>query len=431
MSFWRNWSGLATSSPVSRHRPTSAADVAELVGRAREEKTTLKMPGSGHSFTAIAAPEGMMLDPAGLSGILEVDHEALTVTARAGTPLRELNSTLEQMGLSLHNMGDIDAQTIAGATSTGTHGTGGLVASLSAQLCAVELVNGAGEVIRAAEDENAELLGAARLGLGALGVLTSLTFRVEPLFTLAAHEFPLLWDEALDRFEELTEENHHFEMFWFPHTDRVLAKANNRTLEDPEPLSPFRRWLDDEFLSNTVFGWANRLGNRRPALIPRINNISGRALSERRYADVPHKVFTTPRSVVFREMEYGVPREVGIEALRAARRWIDASGLQISFPIEVRSAPADDLALSAAAGRDTMYLAFHVNEQTDHTAYFAGIEDILRGFDGRPHWGKLNTRTAQDLAPSYPRWEEFAAIRDRLDPDRLFANDYLRRVLGD
>ncbi|MGO4257331.1 D-arabinono-1,4-lactone oxidase [Marmoricola sp. RAF53] len=435
MNSWRNWSGLTTTRPTEVLVPTSTADVVAAVNRAREERTTVKMPGTGHSFTGIAAPEGIMLDPTALSGLLEVDHAANTVTARAGTPLHVLNSTLDSLGLSLHNMGDIAEQTVAGATSTGTHGTGGLVASLSAQIAGVELVTGTGELLRVDAGENPDLFGAARLGLGALGVLTSITFKVEPVFTLEAHEFPMLWDEALGRFDQLVAENHHFEMYWFPHTDRILAKENNRVLEDaeglPGPLSRFRHWLDDEFLSNTMFGLVNKVGNRRPEWIPRINDLSGRLLSERTYSDVPHRVFTSPRTVVFREMEYAVPREVGLDALREVRRWIDGSGLRISFPVEIRTTPADDIALSTSSGRDSMYLAFHMNEQTDHTAYFAGVEEILRRYDGRPHWGKLNTRTAADLEPAYPRWAEFQAARDKLDPDRVFSNAYLRRVLGD
>jgi FAD-linked oxidoreductase len=431
MNSWRNWSGLTSTTPNEVRTPRDTADIVAAVDRARERRTTVKMPGTGHSFTGIAAPEGIMLSPAELTGIVAVDRDEMTVTALAGTPLQLLNTSLEALGLSLHNMGDIAEQTVAGATSTGTHGTGGLVASLSAQIAALELVTGQGEVLRASETENPDVFAVARLGLGALGILTTLTFKVEPAFTLEAHEFPLLWDEALSRFDELCEDNHHFELYWFPHTDRILAKEDNRTLDDPEPLSRFRHWLDDDFLSNTVFGLANRVGNARPSWIPRINNISGRALSERTYSDVPHKVFTSPRKVVFREMEYAVPRESGLEALREVRRWIDDSGMNISFPVEIRTTPADDIALSTSSDRESMYLAFHMNEQTDHRAYFTGVEDILRTYAGRPHWGKLNTRTAADLAPAYPRWAEFQAIRDRLDPDRIFSNEYLRRVLGD
>jgi L-gulonolactone oxidase len=431
MSVWRNWSGLVAVAPTEVRTPRDTDDVVAAVDRARERRTTVKMPGTGHSFTGIAAPEGIMLSPAQLTGIVAVDREAMTVTALAGTPLQVLNTSLEALGLSLHNMGDIAQQTVAGATSTGTHGTGGLVASLSAQLAGLELVTGTGEVVRASETENPDVFSVARIGLGALGILTTLTFRVEPVFTLEAHEFPMTWSEALHRFDELTEDHHHFELYWFPHTDRVLAKANDRTVDDPEPLGRFRHWLDDDFLSNTVFGLVNRLGNARPSLIPRLNEIAGRALSERTYSDVPHKVFTSPRNVVFREMEYAVPREAGLDALREVRRWMDSSGLEISFPVEVRTTPADDITLSTSSGRPSMYLAFHMNAQTDHTTYFAGVEEILRRFDGRPHWGKLHTRTAADLEPAYPLWSEYQKVRDRLDPDRLFTNEYLRRVLGD
>jgi L-gulono-1,4-lactone dehydrogenase len=430
MTTWHNWTGLTSASPTEVRTPRDTDDVVAAVVRARERRTTVKMPGTGHSFTGIAAPEGIMLNPAQLTGIVAVDREAMTVTALAGTPLHVLNTSLEALGLSLHNMGDIAEQTVAGATSTGTHGTGGLVASLSAQLAGLELVTGTGEVIRASATENPDVFAAARVGLGALGILTTLTFHVEPLFTLEAHEFPMTWSDALARFDELAEGNHHFELYWFPHTERVLAKANNRTLDEAEPLGRIRRWVDDEFLSNSVFGLANKLGNRWPDAIARINDLSGRALSERTYSDVPHRVFTSPRNVVFREMEYAVPREAGLDALRTVRRWIDASGLRISFPVEVRTAPADDITLSTASDRDSTYLAFHVNAQTDHTAYFTGVEDILRRYDGRPHWGKLNTRTAEDLAPAYPRWEEFSSLRNRLDPERVFENAYLRRVLG-
>lgn len=428
---WRNWSGLTRTNPSEVIRPRNESEVIAAVERARELATTVKMPGTGHSFTGIAAPEGIMLDPAGLAGLIEIDAENLTATAYAGTPLHVLNSTLAASGFSLHNMGDIAEQTIAGATSTGTHGTGGVVASLSAQIAAVELVSGTGEVIRASAVENPDIFAVARLGLGALGILTRITFAIEPLFVLEAHEFPMLWDEAMDRFDQMATENHHAELYWFPHTDRVLAKENNRVLDEPAPLSSFREWLDDRFLSNTMFGVVNKIGNARPSLIPRINNLSGQMLSERTYSDVPHKVFTTARSVVFREMEYAVPREVGLTALREVRQWIDSSGINISFPIEVRTTPADDIALSTSTGRASMYLAFHMNEQTDHTAYFQGVENILRTYDGRPHWGKLNTRTAADLEPTYPRWSEFQAVRDRLDPDRVFSNHYLRRVLGE
>jgi FAD/FMN-containing dehydrogenase len=245
------------------------------------------------------------------------------------------------------------------------------------------------------------------------------------------------WDNALGSFDEMVAESHHCDMYWFPHTDRMLTKRNTRLDADPseaEPVGRVRGWVDDELLSNTVFGALTAAANRMPRVIPRMNQVSARALSARTYSDVAHRVFTSPRRVVFREMEYAVPRAAGLEALREARRVVDASDWRISFPVEIRVAPADDVALSTAYDRDSFYLAFHTHHRSDwhtHTAYLGAMEAIMRDHDGRPHWGKLHTRTAADLAPAYPRFEEFLTLRDRLDPDRLFANDYLRRVLGD
>lgn len=432
MSEWRNWAGLESSRPERVEDPADTAAIVAAVERARAEGSTVKMVGTGHSFTAISAPGHTMLRPTHLGGILSVDREAMTVTALAGTPLKVLNEQLEAMGLSLHNMGDIAEQTLAGATSTGTHGTGGVAASLSAQVCGLELVTGTGDVVAATETENAELLEVARVGLGALGVLTKLTFRVEPLFALEANETPMSWDEALGGFDERVAAHHHVDTYWFPHTDRMLTKTNDRlaTLETA-PLSALRRWWGDDFLSNSLFGALNHLTNAVPSIIPSVNQVSSRLLSARSYSDVAHKVFTSPRTVVFREMEYAVPREAGLTALREARAALDRSDLRITFPVEIRVTPADDIALSTSSGRDSLYLAFHTHRDADHLKYFGLVEPIMRAHDGRPHWGKVHTRTAADLAPAYPRFEEFLALRDRLDPDRILANPYLRRVLGD
>jgi L-gulono-1,4-lactone dehydrogenase len=429
---WQNWSGLETARPSRVEDPADTAAIVAAVERARTEGSTVKMVGTGHSFTAISAPEDTMLRPTHLGGILSVDRDAMTVTALAGTRLAVLNTQLERMGLSLHNMGDIAEQTLAGAISTGTHGTGGVAASLSAQVCGLELVTGTGEVVSATETENPRLLEMARVGLGALGVLTTVTFRVEPLFALEATETPMSWDEALDGFDERVASHHHVDTYWFPHTDRLMVKTNDRldTL-DTEPLPALRRWWDDDFLSNSLFGAVNHVTNAVPSIIPAFNRLASRLLSARTYSDVAHKVFTSPRDVVFREMEYAVPREAGLAALREARAALERSDLKVTFPVEIRVTPADDIPMSTSAGRDSSYLAFHTHRDADHVAYFGLIEPILRAHDGRPHWGKVHTRSAADLAPAYPRFEEFLALRDELDPDRVFANPYLRRVLGD
>jgi FAD-linked oxidoreductase len=429
---WRNWSGLASARPTQVLTPRTTADVVAAVRSAREAGTTVKMVGTGHSFTAVAAPEHTMLLPHRLSGIVAVDRDAMTVTALAGTPLHLLNRELEQLGLSLSNMGDIAEQTLAGAVSTGTHGSGGRAMGLASQLAGLEIVTGTGEVVRASRTENPEVFDLARVGLGALGILTTLTVDVEPLFWLRAHERRVSWDEGTATLLELDETHDHVDGYWFPHTDRMQVKTNDRmvTPDAATTLPRWRAWLEDEMLANGLFGLLNRAGAALPAAVPGLNELSGRAIADRTHSDVAHRVFTSPRRVRFREMEYAVPREAGMPALREARRAIEASGWRISFPVEIRVGPGDDVPLSTSYDRDTVHLAFHTWVGSDHAPYFTAVERIMRAHGGRPHWGKLHTLTAAELGPAYPRFDDFCALRDRLDPDRVFANDYLRRVLG-
>ena len=433
MAPWTNWAGTESAQPERVVTPRSVAEIVAEVAHARAHGSTVKMTGTGHSFTGISAPVDTLVRPHLFVGIVSLDREAMTVTARAGTPLHVLNSELARLGLSLHNMGDIAEQTLAGATSTGTNGTGGTVASLSAQIESFTIISGNGEEVTASRASSPGLFAVGRIGLGALGILTELTLTVEPLFALEAHERPMPWDTALATYDELTAHHDHVDVYWFPHTEHALAKVNDRRadLAAIRPLGRWKHWLDDEFLSNTVFGVMSAVGSRAPTVVPTLNRLAGKTLSERRFSDVAHRVFTSSRRVRFKEMEYAVPREVGLDALREVRRVIDASSWRIGFPVEIRSTPADDIALSTASGRESMYLAFHVPANVDHTDYFAGVEEVLRHFEGRPHWGKLHTRSAEELAALYPRFEEFLAVREALDPERLFTNPYLRRVLGD
>ncbi|MER5558762.1 D-arabinono-1,4-lactone oxidase [Streptomyces sp. NPDC002506] len=430
-STWRNWAGNVTARPTREVSPASAAELAEAVRRAAEQGLTVKAVGTGHSFTATAATDGVLIRPDLLTGIREIDRAAMTVTVEAGTPLKRLNAVLAREGLSLTNMGDIMEQTVAGATSTGTHGTGRDSASIAAQITALELVTADGSLLTCSEKENPEVFAAARIGLGALGVVTAITFAVEPVFLLTAREEPMPFDRVTADFDELFTENEHFEFYWFPHTGNCNTKRNNRSAGPAAPPGKLRGWIDDEFMSNGLFQVVCSLGRAVPATIPAVAKVSSRALSARTYTDIPYKVFTSPRRVRFVEMEYALPREAAVGALREVKALVERSPLRVSFPVEVRTAPADDIALSTASGRETAYIAVHMYRGTPHQAYFTAVERIMTAHAGRPHWGKLHTRDAAYLAEAYPRFAEFTALRDRLDPDRRFANAYLRRVLGD
>lgn len=411
--------------------PASAAELADAVRRAGDEGLKVKAVGTGHSFTAAAATDGLLIRPGLLTGVREIDRAAGTVTVEAGTPLKRLNQALAREGLTLTNMGDIMDQTVAGATSTGTHGTGRESASISAQIRALELVTADGSVLTCSATEHPDVFAAARIGLGALGVVTAITFAVEPVFLLTAREEPMGFDRVTADFDQLVAENEHFEFYWFPHTGNCNTKRNNRSAGPAAPPGRVSGWIEDELLSNGVFQAACSLGRAVPATIPAIAKISSRALSARTYTDIPYKVFTSPRRVRFVEMEYALPREAAVWALREVRAMVERSPLRVSFPVEVRTAPADDIALSTASGRETAYIAAHMYRGTPHRAYFTAVERIMTAHGGRPHWGKLHTRDAAYLAEVYPRFGEFTAVRDRLDPQRLFGNDYLRRVLGE
>ncbi|MEV1023637.1 D-arabinono-1,4-lactone oxidase [Streptomyces sp. NPDC050264] len=428
---WRNWAGNVTARPVREVMPASVDELSAAVRKAAEDGLKVKAVGTGHSFTAAAATDGVLIRPQLLTGIRNIDRDSGTVTVEAGTPLKRLNMALAREGLSLTNMGDIMEQTVSGATSTGTHGTGRDSASIAAQIKGIELVTASGELLTCSEKENPEVFAAARIGLGALGIITALTFAVEPIFLLTAREEPMTFDRVTGDFDELYAENEHFEFYWFPHTGNCNTKRNNRSAGPEAPVSRISGFVDDEVLSNGLFQVVNSLGRAVPATIPTIAKISSKALSARTYTDVPYKVFTSPRRVRFVEMEYAVPRAALVETLRELKSMVDRSNLRVSFPVEVRTAPSDDITLSTASGRDSAYIAVHMYKGTPYQRYFTAAERIFTAHEGRPHWGKVHTRDAAYFAQAYPRFAEFTGLRDRLDPDRLFGNAYLRRVLGD
>jgi L-gulono-1,4-lactone dehydrogenase len=388
------------------------------------------MTGTGHSFTPAAVTDGLLLRPHGLREVRSVDAGAGRVTVGAGCTLRVLNETLLRHGLSLANMGDIQEQTVAGAIQTGTHGTGRDLGSIAAQVTELELVLADGSVVTCSAGQDRDLFDAARVGLGALGVLTAVTFRTVPAFLLEAREEPMRWNEVISRLGEFTADNDHFEFYWFPHSEGCLVKRNNRTSGPARPLPRLRYLLDDEFLSNSVFGTACRLGHVFPGMIKTVNGIAARALGARSYAEPAYRVFTSPRRVRFKEQEYAIGRGdlpavlAEIRALFGKRSW------RISFPIEVRVAPADGLWLSTAQGRDSAYIAIHVYYLSDHREYFREVEAVMTAVGGRPHWGKMHTRDADYLRGVYPRFDDFLALRDRFDPQRRFGNAYLAQVLG-
>jgi FAD-linked oxidoreductase len=426
---WRNWAGTEAAVATEVVRPRNLDELSAAVAGATR---TVRARGSGHSFTAVGAAHDRALDLSAWTGVVSADAESGLVTVRSGTTLRALNAELDRRGLAMTNLGDIDAQTIAGAVSTGTHGTGARFGGISTQVAGFELVLADGSVVACSPEERPELFAAGRVGLGAFGVLSTVTLRTEPSFVLAAEERPEPLDDVLAGLEENCAENDHFEFYWFPYGRNALTKRNNRLPAGatPEPLSRSRQFFEYQLMENTLFGAVCRVGRAVRPLVRPLNRLSSAVLSPRAYSDVSHKVFVTNRNVRFTESEYAVPREALGEVLAELRTRVPKLADPVMFPVEIRVAAADDIWLSTAYERDSAYIAIHQFVGMPYQEYFDLFESVAGAVGGRPHWGKMHSLDASVLRERYPRFDDFAKLRESLDPDGKFVNPYLSRVLG-
>jgi L-gulonolactone oxidase len=427
---WANWAGDQRCRPLETVRPGSPEELAAAVLAAAGAGRKVSVAGSGHSFTEAAMTEGTMLRIEALSGVLDADPASGLVEVGGGTVLAELNQELARLGLAMENLGDIDRQTIAGAISTGTHGTGARLRNISSQVAAIELVLADGSVRRLSEDDRPELLRAARVGVGALGAISAVTLRCVPAFALERVDTPEPREAVLDAFQERADANDHFELFTFPYADSALVLERNRTEAAPRPRGRAAAFLNDVVLENWALEALSATGRAFPRSIPMLSRLAGRVASGGRTVDRSDRAFVNERRVRFTEMEYGVPRERGPEAVRRVVEWVRSNRYPVFFPIEMRVAAGDDASLSPSHERDTVYIAVHQYRGMEWRPYFEAVEAIMDSYGGRPHWGKRHFQTAATLAPRYPAWAEFQAARDELDPGRIFANGYAERVLG-
>jgi L-gulono-1,4-lactone dehydrogenase len=428
---WRNWAGDQACSPARIEHPRSAREVEEIVGRARDAGQVVRAVGAGHSFNDSVLTDGVLVCLDRMRRVVDVDRGSGLARVEGGASLREISEAMYEHGLAFENLGDVDVQTIAGATATGTHGTGEKLANLSAALQEVELVTGAGETVRVSADEDPDGWRAARVSLGALGVVTGVTLQGVPAFTLEGVDSTAPLEEVLDGLDERAASNEHFELYAFPYTSIALTRTNRRVDRAPAPPSRPRAWIEDVALRNYVFGMVCRAGRRSHRLIPVFNRLLARAAGTSRRVDRSYRVFASPRLVHFTEMEYAIPRHHLAEAVRAVLGMVERRRLAVPFPIEVRFVAADDAYLSPGGGRATGYVAVHMYRGMEWEPYFREVERIMDGFEGRPHWGKRHFQTAATLAPRYLDWDRFQAVRRRLDPAGVFANGYVRRVLGE
>ncbi len=426
----RNWAKNQACIPVAVERPRSTDEVGSIVRRAAAAGQRVKAIGAGHSFTAAAMTNGVLISLEHLDRVVEIDRERARVTVQAGKTLRALGDELAELDLAMPNLGDINVQSIAGAINTATHGTGIGLGNIATTLVAMEIVDGRGDIVRCDADTDAELLHTARVGVGALGIITQVTIQCVPAFNLHAHETVEPLDDLLDGFDEFARSADHAEFFWMPGARRCRVKRNRRTDEPARPPSKLAYARDKYVAENLAFDLVCRTGRRFPALAPRIAKLVSGAAGERDVIDRSDRVFASPRHVKFVEMEYGIPIEAVPQAVRRVRDLASSLSFPTLFPVEVRVSAADDIPLSTGYGRTNGWVAVHQYRGAPYESYFQGVEAIMNEYDGRPHWGKLHFQTASELRLRYPEWEVFQTARSRLDPGGTFGNDYGDRVLG-
>ncbi|MGW5781930.1 D-arabinono-1,4-lactone oxidase [Streptomyces sp. NPDC003863] len=428
---WRNWAGNQTCRPAVMDAPATRADVAQVVVRAAVAGHVVRVAGAGHSFTDAVVTDGALLSLRHCNRVLDVDPATHRIRVEAGITLRELNQVMAEHGLAFPNLGDIEAQSIAGATATGTHGTGARLQNLSAALHSIEPVTADGTTREVDAEQDPDVWRAARVGIGALGVVTAVTIQAVPAFGLEAVDRLMPVEEVLGNLDELLSANDHFQLFTFGHSPLAMTSARNRTTLEPRPVSRVRRWVADELLQNHTLRAVSEIGRFVPRANAPFQRIGSRLTGSSHRIDRSDRIFTTSLRVRFVEMEYALPREHTAEALRAVRELARRPESGVTFPIEVRWVAPDDAYLSPAGGRETCYIALHQYHRLGWEPYFRAAEAVFDSFGGRPHWGKQHFQTAETLRSRYPDWDAFAAVRGRLDPDGLFANPYVRRVLGE
>jgi L-gulonolactone oxidase len=431
---WTNWGGTYSCSPARIESPTTEEEIVNIVGGATQRGEHVKVIGSGHSFTDVGCTDGCLVRLDKYNRVLEIDRVAGTITAQAGITILQLSDALAHFGLAMENMGDVGYQTISGAIATATHGTGARFRNISSQVVAMSVVLADGDVVRCSPAHDPEVFKAAQVSLGSLGAISTVTLRCVPAYNIRSVQEPRRIDGLLEEFDELCATNDHFEFFWFPHTEWAQAITNTRTLDaspEHQRRAGLGAYVNDILLENHVFGMLQRAAQVRREWIPGLAAITAKTMSRKEVADRSDRIFANTRLVRFAEMEYAVPRPQLIPAVREIRAMIERKRLLVSFPVEVRAVAPDDIPLSPAYGRDTGYIAVHVYHKFEHEPYFREVEAIMNAHDGRPHWGKLHFQTAATLRPRYPLWDRFMAVRDRLDPNRVFGNAYLERVLGD
>ena len=412
---WRNWSGSVVARPAECARPRNATELAALVAPARK----VRVVGAGHSFMPLCETDGVLISMADYEGRIEIAPDRRTVWAPAGWGLDRLTAALWAEGLSMINQGDINPQSLAGATATGTHGTGADLGSIATQARGFRLMQADGTIVECGPDLRPDLYEAQRLSLGLFGVALEIRIHVLPAYHLEERIERRPLAEVAERLDELGAATRHMEFFVFPYSDQVIFK----TLHPAEQEGGFR---DGNDIDETVFRLICDLGAAAQPMIPTLQKMMMRMSAKpSRRVGPAYRIFPSDRTIRFEEMEYELPRANGMETLKAAIAYIRKKRMPIAFPFEFRLTAGDDIWMSPFNKGPGASISFHQYAKMPWRQEFAEIEAVFRAGDGRPHWAKRHTLTPSDVHRLYPRTPDYLAVREAVDPGQTFANAHL------
>ncbi|MED4583715.1 D-arabinono-1,4-lactone oxidase [Brevibacillus choshinensis] len=426
---WKNWAGNVQSRPQQVALPESVEAVVSIVNDCRRTGKHIRVVGSGHSFSRLVQTDDCLLSLERLQGVYAVDSDQHTVEVWAGTNLKDLGKLLYEHGYSQENLGDINAQSIAGAVSTGTHGTGIRFGSISTQVVGMTVVTAAGEVLECTEAQQPDLFRALQVSLGLLGILVRIRLRVVPTYRLRYRSVRMPLNECLASLDAFREDHRHFEFYAFPYSNTAQVKFMDETTELTN-VNQTWSYVKKMVMENAFFWLLSESCRLIPSLCKPVSRLSAQAVPTVDESGYSHRLFATPRLVRFYEMEYSVPADKMKDVVEELLQAIEQDQFAVHFPIECRYVKQDDIWLSPAHGRNSAFIAVHMYKGMQHQPYFERMESIFQRHGGRPHWGKIHTMKSNQLHLVLPHLADFLALRSQLDPDGLFVNPYLSELLG-
>lgn len=426
---WQNWSESVTIEPKHYFEPKDLKELKEIVKHCSKNHLRIRVVGAGHSFTPLVVTSEVLISLDRISGIYSIEEEENLATVWAGTRLKDLGPELFELGYAMENLGDINEQSVAGAISTGTHGTGLQFGSISTQVRGVTILTASGELLEISTSKNEEYFEAARLSLGLLGIVVKVTLKVKKAYQLIGESYRLDFDECLNSLDSLCESNRNFEFFWFPYTKTVQVKTLN-TVEDREMKKTGKQTFKNVVIENGLFWGLSEMSRLIPKTAKFVSSVSALGVPVGKRMNDSYLVYATPRLVRFNEMEYSVPKDKMAKVLREIDALLRERKFNVHFPIECRYVKADSIWLSPSYDRDSAYIAIHMYKGMEFQEYFEAVEQIFLSYGGKPHWGKMHNLNYDQVKDLYPKLDDFLQVREQLDPNRLFVNPYVKDLFN-